>query len=101
MLLAVIGLQAAQPVHAPLERTTGSAFSASTVDVALTTTRRDEAARAQPVPLPALPTPQPAARPVLASELLDQPAHWLPDVRGPPPRASSIRLPDLRGPPLA
>ena len=55
LLLAAIGLQAAEPIRAPLDRVQGSAFSASTLDVALGAARRVQsqlAMPAQPLPLP-------------------------------------------------
>jgi hypothetical protein len=101
LLLATVGLQAMTPVPAPLQRETGSAFSAATADVALVSTRRGDAARLAPVPAPAVPEAEPTVRlaPSAASFL---PAERVrPAVRGPPPRRSAQRLPDLRGPPLA
>jgi len=103
LLLAAIGLQAAEPIRAPLERLQGSAFSASTIDVALGTTRRvqgQQAASVQPLP-PLLPQP-PAQVPLPARAwALSQPAHVLPEARGPPPRSHPARLPDSTAPPLA
>ncbi|MCJ2180597.1 hypothetical protein MTR64_18655, partial [Novosphingobium sp. 2580] len=52
LVLAVIGLQSAAPIRAPLDRPPGSAFSASTIDVAVSAARRDssEAVPAQATP---------------------------------------------------
>lgn len=102
LLLAAIGLQAASPMRAPLERVQGSAFSASTIDVALASTRKAESAAnaAQVTP----PSPQTLARTVtpLATTLAlaDQP-RLRPEARGPPPRRHPARVPDSTAPPLA
>jgi hypothetical protein len=100
VLLATIGLQAAEPVRAPLQREAGSAFSAATADVALVSARRSAVTQVQAVPVPPLPT-------LLAQVRIERPAsmaasvdHLRPGARGPPPRDSAERLPDLRGPPL-
>lgn len=101
VLLATIGLQAAEPVRAPLQREAGSAFSAATADVALVSARRSAVAQVQAIPAPPLPTPVAQVRfelPVLAIARVD---HLRPPGRGPPPRDRPERLPDLRGPPLA
>jgi len=54
-LLLVIGLHAAMPVDAPLERAQGSAFSAGTADVAVSASRPESAAREWPALDPLLP----------------------------------------------
>lgn len=101
VVLAVIGLQAMVPVQTSLQRETGSAFSASTADVALASARRVDIAKIQAVPTPpvlgtlrAIELPPATISPVAVG-------HLRPDVRGPPPRDRAERLPDLRGPPLA
>ena len=102
LLLAAIGLQAAMPIRAPLERVQGSAFSASTIDVALTTARRagDQRANlAQPLPVVLPSVVEPA--PVLPTFALAEPNHLRPEARGPPPRRHPARLPDSTAPPLA
>ena len=103
LLLAAIGLQAVEPIRAPLERTQGSAFSAATADLALATGRRVETGKAQALPTPALPTIAPTAfeTPHLALLPPDAPPHLRPEVRGPPPRGHPARLPDSTAPPLA
>lgn len=101
LLLATIGLQALEPVAAPLQRVPGSAFSAATADVALASSRRTETAQVQAVPTPALPKlPVPVSLASLPA-VWPRAEHLLPLARGPPPRERSERLPDLRGPPLA
>jgi hypothetical protein len=101
VLLATIGLQAAEPVGAPLQREAGSAFSAATADVALASGRRGGIAQVQAIPTPPLPPPYGEVR-ILAPVILPSPAeHLRPALRAPPPRGRSERLPDLRGPPLA
>ncbi|AIT79665.1 hypothetical protein [Novosphingobium pentaromativorans] len=102
LLLAAIGMQAAEPIRAPLERVPGSAFSAATLDVALVTTRKSEAAATQELPTPPVTRSVPAAalRP-LAIAVAESRLRLLPEARGPPPRQHPARLPDLRGPPAA
>lgn len=102
LLLAAIGVQAAEPIRAPLERVQGSAFSASTLDVALGSARRVQshlAAPAQPLPLP----PVAAANVATATTrfAIAPSAHQRPEARGPPPRGHPARLPDSTAPPIA
>jgi hypothetical protein len=102
LLLAAIGLQAAEPIRAPLERVQGSAFSAATLDVALSTPRRLHAAAhatpAQPLPPLASAIDEPPAPP--AQALAGTP-RLRPQARGPPPRRHPARLPDSTAPPIA
>jgi hypothetical protein len=87
LLLATIGLQAAEPAPAAsVERAHGSAFAANTYEVALFVQRGDRAVRQAWVPQPPL---QPVARSVL---LAPAPRVALPVV--PAPR------PDSTGPPV-
>jgi hypothetical protein len=104
LVLLVIGIQSASPVPAPLERVEGSAFSAATADVTVTTQRREleDATEARLVPL------QTGADAVIAAAHARpfRPAfapgpRLRPETRGPPPRESVERLPDKRGPPAA
>jgi len=97
MLLAV-GLQAGAPFAAPLERTHGSAFSATTHEVALKTERRGEVVRLAVAPEPRLPVLEPVAPPVLQ---LAQPAPRRPFSTGPPAREDIARRPAPRAPPIA
>jgi len=101
VLLATIGLQAMSPVPTPLQRESGSAFSASTAEVALDSHRRGDVVKAEAVPMPPLLTrvPSPNRLSTPAQSIVSTP-HLRPAVRGPPPRRSPERLPDLRGPPL-
>lgn len=101
VVLAVIGMQAMVPVQAPLQRETGSAFSASTADVALDSARRADPAKVQAIPSPPLLGALPRIRLLPATVSPVAVDHLRPDVRGPPPRDRAERLPDLRGPPLA
>jgi hypothetical protein len=102
LLLAAIGLQAAVPIRAPLERVQGSAFSASTIDVALTTARRASDQRANLAqPMPAAPPSVIEPAPLPQAFALAEPNHLRPEARGPPPRRHSARLPDSTAPPLA
>jgi hypothetical protein len=101
VLLATIGLQAMAPVPAPLQRESGSAFSAATAEVTLASPRRVEVVKATAVPTPPLVSSAPPVLVVPAVARFATADHLRPAVRGPPPRDRSERLPDLRGPPLA
>lgn len=101
LLLAAIGLQAAAPMRAPLERVSGCAFSAFTIDVALASARRGHDERktiVQPlVPVPVRPV---AFTPGLAPLALQERRFLRPQPRS-PPRGHPARLPDSTAPPLA
>lgn len=99
LLLAAIGWQAAQPFHAPLEARHGSAFSATTVEVAVAPQRQVAAQRAWP----AMPAPVPVAveRPFRPFSLLPETPSPRPDSTGPPTRVILARQPAPRGPPFA
>lgn len=99
LLLAAVGLQAAQPFHAPLEVRHGSAFSAATADVAVAPQRRIEVQRA----LPAMPAPPPVAveHALVAPAFLPETPSPRPDSTGPPARVILARQPAPRGPPIA
>lgn len=100
LLLAAIGLQAASPIARPLEARHGSAFSATTFEVALAPQRRVESVRHEAEPQPA-PLPAPAAPVALAvasGPALPAPR---PDSTGPPVHDILAWLPAPRGPPLA
>jgi hypothetical protein len=101
VLLAVIGMQAMVPVQAPLQRETGSAFSAATSDVALASARRGDTAQVEAVPVPPTAGVRPQVRSLPRAVSFVPAEHLRPGVRGPPPRHSAERVPDLRGPPLA
>jgi hypothetical protein len=103
LLLAAIGLQAAEPIRAPLERMQGSAFSAATLDVALATARRTQGQQMAPTQLLPIPPVAMAEQDVAEPPrfVLAQPSHLSPEARGPPPRSHPARLPDSTAPPLA
>lgn len=100
LLLAAIGLQVAAPVGKVLEARHGSAFSATTVEVAVAPQRRVEADRQVALP-------QPTTAPVAVSEisppvfaaLVSWPSR--PDSTGPPAEDILTRQPGPRGPPIA
>ncbi len=102
LLLAAIGLQAAEPIRAPLERAPGSAWSSATSDLALVSTRRSEdgVREASPVPSPAshLATQRPHPPLAFTLPLRDAP---LPPSQGPPLRAHPALPPDSTAPPRA
>lgn len=100
LLLATIGAQAALPLAPPLDRTHGSAFSASTHEVAIGSPRRAEAARPALAPLPRLPAPQvePATP---RSFALAEPVAPRPSSTGPPQPAILATRAAPRAPPFA
>lgn len=103
VLLAAIVLQAGMPLAAPLERPHGSAWSAGTIDVAIAATRKGAdvatVAALDRTETQVSVAPVNAQRSAIATDAL--PAHYWPEVRGPPPRAHPARLPDSTAPPLA
>lgn len=98
-LLTMISLQATEPVRAPLQRVTGSAFSAATSDMALVSTRRSTVAATPALPTPPLPDPVAEVAVPVRLALAPVADHVFPPARA-PPRARPDRVPDLRGPPL-
>ena len=100
LLLATIGAQAALPLAPPLERTHGSAFSASTYEVAVSTQRRAEALRPALAPLPRLPAAQPRPAPARAFALT-APLAPRPSSTGPPQPAILATRAAPRAPPFA
>ena len=101
LLMAVIGLQALDTAPPSLERRSGSAFSASTQEVALYVQRAERVQRQAVVPLPSVLLPvQPAALPLRTAALIAVPAPR-PDSTGPPPFDIQSWNPAPRGPPRA
>lgn len=100
LLLAAIGMQAAQPFRAPLEARHGSAFSATTYDVAVAPQRRVEGRQAPPLALPTPPVERaiapPSPRPALVFASAPRP-----DSTGPPIDDILIRQAAPRAPPIA
>lgn len=96
LLLAAIGLQAAAPVSKVLETRHGSAFSATTAEVAVAPQRRVEADRqiALPQPVPVL-----GAAPLVPARAIHAAWSPRPDSTGPPAREILARQPAPRGPP--
>ena len=100
LLLATIGAQAALPLAPPLERTHGSAFSASTYEVAISSQRPAEAVRPALAPLPRLPAPQAEPTPARAFAL-SAPVAPRPSSTGPPQPAILATRAAPRAPPFA
>lgn len=100
VLLLTVALQAGTPFTAPLERTHGSAFSATTHEVALASQRRTEAARPVLAPEPRLPAPTIQPIPLALTQLPLLPAPR-PASTGPPAREEIARRPAPRAPPHA
>ncbi|WP_239026540.1 hypothetical protein [Novosphingobium decolorationis] len=102
LLLAAIGLQAAEPIRAPLERAPGSAWSSATSDLALSPSRRGEDGAQDTAPQPPQPLPErstaglsPNAPAVLAALSL------APRAQAPPPQRHPARPPNSTAPPRA
>lgn len=101
LLVAIIGLQATAPTVPSTHKTDGSAFSASTYEVALYVQRADRGQRQAVVPL------MPASHVVGVSMLPPAPAALIeraafrPDSTGPPLRDIHSWQPAPRGPPRA
>lgn len=101
LLLATIGLQATVSAAPSLERKSGSAFSATTYEVALYVQRADRVQRQAVTPLPATPLDLGLrALPALGPTLVGLPA-LRPDSTGPPLRKVHSWYPAPRGPPRA
>ena len=100
LMLATVGLQAGAPIPPLLETAHGSAFSATTEEVALTPARRTEAARPVVAPQPlAVVMPQIRLQALTPALALAQTPAVRPDSTGPPsPRVVALR-PAPRAPP--
>ena len=101
LLLLAAGLQAGAPIGAVLERSHGSAFSASTHEVAVATSRRAEVSRVAISPQPVMPPRIAHAALPLARTAHPRLPAPKPDSTGPPALDILARLPDPRGPPTA
>lgn len=101
LLLAVVGLQAAVPIRAPLDRVPGPAFSAATLDVSLASTWRMESKARPAGTMPATLAALPRMEGLVRLSVLLAGADLRPTARGPPPRAAPSRPPDSTAPPLA
>ena len=101
LVVAIIGLQATAPAAPSLRKTDGSAFSASTYQVALYVQRADRGQRQALAPqLPTLRAMASFVPPVRPAALSDRPA-FRPDPTGPPLRDIHSWQPAPRGPPRA
>ena len=103
LLLAAIGLQAAEPIRAPLERASGSAWSSATSELALASSRRGEDASVQPQPQPPepmAPAPGRPAPPEFEALVQASATPWF-DARGPPWDEHPARPPRSTAPPVA
>jgi hypothetical protein len=100
LMLATIGLQAAEPVGSPLQQRHGSAFGAVTYEVTLATARTSDVRKAV-VTRAALPlVPYADAPPLRVAALPAGPAPR-PDSTGPPLRDITAWRPSPRAPPLS
>lgn len=94
-----VAFHAAQPVAQPLIRTSGSAFSAATADVAVAPARRDAARQVTAAPLPAIIPVSLAPAPVAGPAGLHGANHVLPPATGPPAWPELAHGPAPRAPP--
>ena len=100
LLIATIGFQALEPVEAGQPSHTGSAFSASTLDVAVASVWRADVQAPTMASLPPLIPVAPVAY-VMDFAVRGEPMfNGFPQARGPPPRERSERSPDPRAPPF-
>lgn len=100
LLLATIGLQAGESFDSAQQPTHGSAFSATTVEVAVVPQRRSGTVVTAVAPLPAEPPRMAALGPLPTSHLAALPAAR-PDSTGPPVAVFWARPSAPRAPPLA
>lgn len=96
LLVAVIGLQASEPIRG-LRLEKGSAFSAATYDTALTSKRRADVVQTVAVPLP---SPPAVKLKVSYTETTFTLPAARPDSIGPPALSILARQPAPRAPPL-
>ncbi|KPL68578.1 hypothetical protein SZ64_10960 [Erythrobacter sp. SG61-1L] len=101
LLVLVAAMHAVLPSGQPLQRVSGSAFSASTSDVAVGFgTRAEERRQAQPQPAP-LPVARLAVFRPLALQLPGRPFAPRPETRGPPLFETTLSPLSPRAPPFA
>ncbi len=102
LLVLIAAAHAVLPAGQPMQRVSGSAFSASTADVAVgCSTRAEERRQAQPQPAPPLPAACVTQNRPLAAQLPSRPFAPRPDTRGPPLFETTLFLLSPRAPPLA
>jgi len=101
LLLATIGLQATASAAPALEKTSGSAFSAATYEVALYVQRGEKVQRQAVTPQPLVPLSAAIDSPLTATVALADNAPLRPDSTGPPVREIRSWKSAPRAPPLA
>lgn len=101
LLLATIGLQATASAAPTLQKTSGSAFSAATYEVALYVQRGEKVQRQAVTPQPLVPSAVAVDSPLAATTILTDSAPPRPDSTGPPVREIRSWKPAPRAPPLA
>lgn len=101
LLLATIGLQATASAAPTLQKTSGSAFSAATYEVALYVQRGEKVQRQAVTPQPFVPSTVAIDSPLTAGAVLADGAPARPDSTGPPVREIRSWKPAPRAPPLA
>lgn len=102
VLLLLVVIHAMAPSDKPLERVTGSAFSAATIDVSLAAAQQFETERRLIgiAPVPLLPV-APALQPHFDTLAAVEPLQAWPDARGPPARPIAASPLAPRAPPVA
>jgi len=98
-MLLTVAFHAALPLAQPLQPVRGSAFSASTADVAVAPARRALPDRAAAPFLPAVLAERPVAA-LLLAQVRAATDPGLPDATG-PPASPRLRGPSPRAPPIA
>jgi len=101
LLLATIGLQASVSAAPTLQKTSGSAFSAATYEVALYVQRGEKVQRQAIAPQPLVPLAAVIDTPLAATAVLADAPPPCPHSTGPPVREIRSWKPAPRAPPLA
>jgi hypothetical protein len=101
LLLATIGLQATVSAAPTLQKTSGSAFSAATYEVALYVQRGEKVQRQAVTPQPLVPLAAAIDSPLAATTVLADGTPPCTDSTGPPVREIHSWKPAPRAPPLA
>ncbi|HTN14665.1 MAG TPA: hypothetical protein VL094_07655 [Sphingomonadaceae bacterium] len=102
LLVLIAAAHAVLPTGQPLQRASGSAFSASTAEVAVNCgTRAEERRQSLPQNPPPAPSGCLAASPPLPALLTGRPFAARPDSRGPPLSETTLSPLNPRAPPFA
>lgn len=100
-MMLTVAFHATQPVGAPVERVSGSAFSAATSDVAVAPDRREAVRKATVQPAPATEGVASADDQSPPAQERPAPTYQIPPATGPPTWPSLSRGPAPQAPPLS